>query len=56
MHYYGKKPVTKPEDLKGMTIRTQSSQVQQDFWKACGAIPTSVAWGELYQALQQGVV
>lgn len=27
--YYGKKPVTKPEDLKGMTIRTQSSQVQQ---------------------------
>ena len=45
--YYGKKPVTKPEDLKGMTIRTQSSQVQQDFWKACGAIPTSVAWGEL---------
>ena len=54
--YYGKKPVTKPEDLKGMTIRTQSSQVQQDFWKACGAIPTSVAWGELYQALQQGVV
>lgn len=54
--YYGKKQVTKPDDLKGMTIRTQSSQVQQDFWKACGAIPTSVAWGELYQALQQGVV
>lgn len=54
--YYGKKPVSKPEDLKGMTIRTQSSQVQQEFWKACGAIPTSVAWGELYQALQQGVV
>lgn len=54
--YYGKKTVVKPDDLKGMTIRTQSSQVQQDFWKACGAIPTSVAWGELYQALQQGVV
>ncbi|MDD3251623.1 MAG: TRAP transporter substrate-binding protein [Lachnospiraceae bacterium] len=54
--YYGKKAITKPEDLKGLTIRTQSSQVQQDFWKACGAIPTSVAWGELYQALQQGVV
>lgn len=54
--YYGKKQVKTPDDLKGMTIRTQSSQVQQDFWKACGAIPTSVAWGELYQALQQGVV
>ena len=54
--YYGKKEVKTPADLKGMTIRTQSSQVQQEFWKACGAIPTSVAWGELYQALQQGVV
>lgn len=54
--FYGKKEVKAPADLKGMTIRTQSSQVQQDFWKACGAIPTSVAWGELYQALQQGVV
>ena len=54
--YYGKKEVKSPDDLKGMTIRTQSSQVQQDFWKACGAIPTTVAWGELYQALQQGVV
>lgn len=54
--YYGKKDVKTPADLKGMTIRTQSSQVQQEFWKACGAIPTSVAWGELYQALQQGVV
>ncbi len=54
--YYGKKEVKTPDDLKGMTIRTQSSLVQQDFWKACGAIPTSVAWGELYQALQQGVV
>ena len=54
--YYGKKPIYKPEDLKGMSIRIQSSAVQQQFWKGCGAIPTSVAWGELYQALQQGVV
>jgi tripartite ATP-independent transporter DctP family solute receptor len=54
--YYGKKKVVKPSDLQGMTLRGQSAQVQQDFWKACGAIPTSIAWGELYQALQQGVV
>jgi TRAP-type C4-dicarboxylate transport system substrate-binding protein len=39
-----------------MTLRGQSAQVQQDFWKACGATPVSIAWGELYQALQQGVV
>lgn len=53
---YAKKAIKSPEDLKGLSIRTQSSQVQQQFFQACGAIPTSVAWGELYQALQQGVV
>lgn len=54
--FYGKKAVSSVEDVKGLTIRTQSSKVQQDFWKEAGAIPTSIAWGELYQALQQGVV
>ncbi len=54
--YYGKKEITTPADLKGMTIRTQSTAVVQDFWTQCGAIPTTVAWGELYQALSQGVV
>lgn len=53
---YAKQAVASPADLKGLSIRTQSAQVQQDFFKACGAIPTTVAWGELYQALQQGVV
>ncbi len=54
--YYGMKKIVTPSDMDGMTIRTQSSPVQQAFWAATGAIPTSVAWGELYQALQQGVV
>ena len=54
--YYGKQPITSPADLKGLTIRTQSAPVVQQFWIECGAIPTTVAWGELYQALQQGVV
>ena len=53
---YAKQAVTGPQDLKGLSIRTQSAVVQQDFFKNCGAIPTTVAWGELYQALQQGVV
>lgn len=53
---YAKKAVKTPADLKGIALRAQSSNVQQEFWKACGAVPTSVAWGELYQALQQGVV
>jgi tripartite ATP-independent transporter DctP family solute receptor len=55
-HYYGKKPLESMDDLKGMTIRTQTSGVVADYWKQTGAIPTSVAWGELYQALQQNVV
>lgn len=55
-HYYGKKPIEKMEDLKGMTFRTQTSGVIADYWKQTGAIPTSIAWGELYQALQQNVV
>ncbi|MDD3368710.1 MAG: TRAP transporter substrate-binding protein [Lachnospiraceae bacterium] len=54
--YYGKKAIKTPADVKGLTIRTQTSGVVNDFWQACGAIPTNVAWGELYQALQQGVV
>jgi tripartite ATP-independent transporter DctP family solute receptor len=55
-HYYGKKPLEKMEDIKGMTFRTQTSGVVADYWKEVGAIPTSIAWGELYQALQQNVV
>lgn len=55
-HYYGKKPINSMADLKGMTIRTQTSGVVADFWKKTGAIPTDIAWGELYQALQQKVV
>jgi len=55
-HYYGKKPIYSLEDVQGLTIRTQTSGVVSKFWKQAGAIPTSIAWGELYQALQQGVV
>ncbi|SEQ64090.1 TRAP transporter substrate-binding protein [Piscibacillus halophilus] len=55
-HYYGKEPVNAIEDLEGMTIRTQTSGVVADYWEQVGAIPTQVAWGELYQGLQQDVV
>lgn len=55
-HYYGKKPLESIDDLSGMSIRTQTSGVLGEFWSSTGAVPTSVAWGELYQALQQNVV
>ncbi|WP_163527633.1 TRAP transporter substrate-binding protein [Halobacillus ihumii] len=55
-HYYGRKPLESIEDIDGMKYRTQTSGVIAKYWEATGAVPTSVAWGELYQALQQGVV
>ncbi len=55
-HFYGKKALKTMDDLKGLTYRTQTSGVVADYWTKAGAIPTSVAWGELYQALQQNVV
>ncbi|MFC7319557.1 TRAP transporter substrate-binding protein [Halobacillus campisalis] len=55
-HYYGKKPLESMEDIQGMKFRTQTSGAIADYWEETGAVPTSVAWGELYQAMQQGVV
>ena len=54
--YYGKKPIYKPSDLEGMTIRIGNSPVQIQFWQACGATPKSVGWGDLYDALNKGTV
>ncbi|TCO77414.1 TRAP transporter substrate-binding protein [Marinisporobacter balticus] len=55
-HYYGNKPLTSMKDLEGMKIRTQTSGVVAKYWTQMGSIPTSVAWGELYQSLQQNIV
>jgi len=55
-HWYGKKPVNRVEDVKKMKIRTQTSGVVSQFWLDVGAVPTSVAWAELYQALSSNVV
>ncbi|MFC7063397.1 TRAP transporter substrate-binding protein [Halobacillus seohaensis] len=55
-HYYGKKPLESIDDIDGMKYRTQTSGVVANYWEKTGAVPTSVAWGELYQGLQQGVV
>ncbi|ARI77967.1 TRAP transporter substrate-binding protein [Halobacillus mangrovi] len=55
-HYYGKKPLNSLEDIEGLKYRTQTSGAVANYWEETGAVPTSVAWGELYQALQQGVV
>lgn len=51
-----KQPITKPEDLKGLKIRTMENPMHLAFFKELGANPTPMSWGELYTALQQGTV
>ncbi len=50
------KPVTKPEDLKGLSIRVMNSPIETEIWRTLGAIPTSIATNETYSALQANVV
>lgn len=55
-HLYSSRAVNTIEDVQGLKIRTQTSGVVSKYWQELGAIPTSVAWGELYQALSSDVV
>jgi TRAP-type C4-dicarboxylate transport system substrate-binding protein len=50
------KQVKVPADLKGLKIRTSSTPVEISLMKAYGANPTPVQYGQLYTALQQGVI
>jgi tripartite ATP-independent transporter DctP family solute receptor len=50
------KPIEHPNDLKGLKIRVMESQTAIDMVKSFGGSPTPISWGELYTALQQGVV
>lgn len=50
------KPIRVPDDYKGMKMRIQSSNVLDAQMRALGAIPQKMAFSEVYQALQTGVV
>jgi TRAP-type C4-dicarboxylate transport system substrate-binding protein len=50
------KPVKVPADIKGLKIRTSSTPVEINLMKAYGANPTPIPYGQLYTALQQGVI
>jgi len=51
-----KMPITKPEDLKGLKIRTMESPIHMASFEVMGADPTPMAFGELFTALQQGTI
>lgn len=54
--YTSSKAIRKPEDLKGLKIRVMNNQMAINMVNALGGSATPMAYGELYTAIQQGVV
>jgi tripartite ATP-independent transporter DctP family solute receptor len=50
-----KRPITSPEDMKGLKIRTMGLDTHKAIVSALGAQPAAIAWTEVYTALQTGV-
>jgi tripartite ATP-independent transporter DctP family solute receptor len=53
---YGKKPITKGEDLKGYKVRVQATKTEDAAFPAYGAQTVHMPFGEVYTSLQTGVV
>ena len=51
-----KRPINTPDDLKGLKIRTPLDPTTVEMFEAMGATPQQINWGEVYLALQSGVV
>ncbi len=51
-----KGPVIHPDDVIGMKIRTMENAIHIATFETLGAIPTPMAWSEVFTALQQGVI
>lgn len=54
--YTSKKPIEKPEDLKGLKIRVMNAKNDMRLMECFGASPTPISAGETYTSLAQGVV
>jgi len=54
--YMKSKPINSPADLVGMKIRVMRSITAVEMIRALGGSATPISWGELYTALQSGVV
>lgn len=51
-----RRPITEPKDLAGMKFRVPNNPLWMEFFAKMGAVPTPMAFGEVYNALQLGVV
>jgi len=49
-------PVTSPEDLNEVKVRVMTNPLLVESYKAFGATPTPLPWGEVYGALQTGII
>ena len=55
-HFFPTKPIRKPEDLKGLRIRTPPAPIWQESIRALGATPVAMAFTEMYPGLQQKAI
>lgn len=55
-NFYAKKPINTPEDLKGLKIRVQQSPASVKMMQSFGAAASPMSFGEVYTAIQQGVI
>ncbi len=54
--YNRKVTVNSPEDLRGLKIRVMANPIEAKVWSTFGGIPTPMATGEVYTALQAGTI
>jgi TRAP-type transport system periplasmic protein len=50
------RPVETPDDVAGLNLRVMENPIQVSIWNALGANPQAMAFGEVFSALEQGVV
>lgn len=55
-NFYAKTPIRTPDDLKGKKIRVQQSPASVKMMQAFGAAASPMSFGEVYTAIQQGVI
>ena len=55
-HFFTNKAIRKPEDLKGLRIRTPPAPIWQESIRALGATPVAMAFTEMYPGLQQRAI
>jgi len=51
-----KKPITNMQELKGLTLRVMGAPIQTRIFQAIGTSPTVIAYSEVYNAIQTGVI